>query len=74
MARLKPNQETILDVLANLGGMASIKQIVEEAPTLNVNGVSQTLGALQVRGYVRFVSGGGKNSVWRLTQTIKVEE
>ena len=74
MARLKPNQETILDVLSSLGGKASIKRIVELAPGLNVNGVSQSLGALMVRGYVRFVSGGGKNSIWRLTQTIKVEE
>ena len=72
MARLKPNQETILDVMGSLGGRASIKQIVEVAVGLNVNGVSQSLGALLVRGYVRFVSGTGKDSVWRLSQTIKV--
>lgn len=74
MARLKPGQECILNTLDGLGGEASIKQIVKEAVGLNVNGVSQSLGALAVRGHVRFVRGKGGDSVWRTTRNVKVEE
>jgi DNA-binding NarL/FixJ family response regulator len=42
---LKKRQKAILSALAELGGEATTKQIAEKV-NLNVNGVSQSLGAM----------------------------
>lgn len=68
---LKKRQKLILAALEELGGEATTRQIAEKV-NLNVNGVSQSLGAMtaQYTGatnyYVVECDGYGGETVWRL--------
>jgi DNA-binding HxlR family transcriptional regulator len=54
MAYLKPQQKLILEVLKELGGKASYKQIADARPEdLHPNGVSQSFVALERTGLVQ---------------------
>ena len=60
---LKRRQKIILAALEELGGKATTRQIAEKVH-LNVNGVSQSLGALYQ--YAEALSGRGGETMWRL--------
>ena len=60
-ARLKKRQRIILVALRDLGGTATTRQIAEKTD-LNVNGVSQTLGALV--DYVQCLGGSAGETKW----------
>lgn len=62
---LKRRQRNILTALTDLGGEATTRQIAERAG-LNVNGVSQSLGALYQN--VECLGGRGGETRWRLTE------
>ena len=66
MANLKKRQKEILRALYELGGEATTKAIAETAG-MNVNGVSQSLGALS-ETYVRYLDGEGGVTTWRLVR------
>jgi hypothetical protein len=63
--KLKPRQQLILSVLAELGGIATTRQIAQRA-NLNANGTSQSLGALYE--YVTEIGGHGGETRWRLKE------
>ncbi len=60
---LKKRQRIILIALSELNGEATTRQIAERT-NLNVNGVSQSLGALT--GYVECLGGRAGETKWRL--------
>jgi hypothetical protein len=60
---LKKRQKDILRALKDLGGMATTRQIAEKTG-LNVNGVSQSLGALD--RYVCHLGGKAGERKWKL--------
>lgn len=60
---LKKRQRIILAALAELGGKATTRQIAEKA-NLNVNGVSQSLGAMYQ--HVECLGGRGGETRWKL--------
>ncbi|MDP2705540.1 MAG: winged helix-turn-helix transcriptional regulator [Patescibacteria group bacterium] len=60
---LKKRQKNILTALKELGGEASTREIAEKV-SLNVNGVSQSLGALGK--YVVGLGGRGGEMRWKL--------
>ena len=60
---LKKRQKMILAALAELGGEATTRQIAEKTD-FNVNGVSQSLGA--IRQYVVWLGGRGGETRWKL--------
>jgi hypothetical protein len=62
---LKKRQKNILIALAELGGEATTRQIAKKAG-LNVNGVSQSLGALHQ--CVDCLGGRGGETRWRVKQ------
>ena len=64
MGNLKRRQREILATLTHLGGVASTRQIAERL-TLSVNGVSQSLGALEGR-YVTSLGGHAGDIAWKL--------
>ena len=59
---LKKRQKIILAALVELGGEATTRQIAEKA-NLNVNGVSQSLGAML---QVICLGGRGGETKWRI--------
>ena len=59
---LKKRQKEILKALEELGGEATTWQIAEKV-NLNVNGVSQTLGAL---AQTICLGGRGRKTKWKL--------
>ena len=61
--RLKPRQRAILQALRMLGGTATTRQIAERTG-FNVNGVSQSLGALS--DFVEGLDGEAGDFKWRL--------
>ena len=63
--RLKKRQKTILSALEKLGGTATTRQIAEKVH-LNVNGVSQSLGALVYHNYAQCLGGEGGECLWKL--------
>ncbi|MDP3727389.1 MAG: winged helix-turn-helix transcriptional regulator [bacterium] len=63
---LERRQREVLNALRSFGGQATTAAIAEKTG-LNVNGVTQTLGAL-VR-YVEFVSGKGGDATWRIIRS-----
>ncbi len=63
--RLKKRQKTILSALEKLGGTATTRQIAEKV-NLNVNGVSQSLGALAYHNYAQCLGGEGGECRWKL--------
>ncbi len=60
---LKKRQKIILAVLTKLGDEATTRQIAEKA-NLNINGVSQSLGAMCQ--YVTCLGGRGGETKWGL--------
>lgn len=66
MAKLKRRQRDILVALQELGGQASIRSIAQKAD-LDVNGVSQSLGALAIGEYVYHVSGRSGDAIYALS-------
>jgi hypothetical protein len=60
---MKARQKEILKALRELGGVATTRAIAERTG-FNVNGVSQTLGALP--GYVVFLDGKKGSARWQL--------
>ena len=64
MISTKKRKEMILSALRDLGGIATTRQIAEKVK-LNVNGVSQTLGALSVE-FVVCLGGRGGETEWKL--------
>jgi len=60
---LKRRQKDILQALSDLGGVATTRQIAKKAD-LNVNGVSQSMGALT--DHVLRISGRGGDTVWKV--------
>jgi hypothetical protein len=62
--RLKRRQKDILRALRELGGEASTEEISDKTG-LNVNGVSQSLGALS-SSYVICLGGKGGKIRWKL--------
>jgi predicted transcriptional regulator len=52
--KMKPRQRRILQALKDLGGRATQREITHTTD-MSVNGVSQSLGAMQVQGYVALV-------------------
>lgn len=60
---LKNRQKLILSALTELSGEASTKQIAEKV-NLNVNGVSQSLGAMNEQ--VECLGGRAGETRWRL--------
>ncbi|MBI3020192.1 MAG: hypothetical protein HYY60_02605 [Parcubacteria group bacterium] len=61
----KKRQKDILTALAELGGEATTRQIAEKTG-LNVNGVSQSLGAYSMRDHVECLGGKGGECRWKL--------
>lgn len=63
MCTLKKRQRLILSALREMpGGLGTTKEIAEKTG-LHVNGVAQTLGALNE--YVEYLNGKGGNVLWR---------
>ncbi len=60
---LKKRQRIILSALAELSGKATTRQIAEKT-NLNVNGVSQSLGAMYQ--YIECLGGRGGETKWKL--------
>ncbi len=60
---LKKRQRIILSALAKLSGEATTRQIAEKT-NLNVNGVSQSLGAMYQ--YIECLGGRGGETKWKL--------
>jgi predicted transcriptional regulator len=56
---VKRRQKEILSALKVLGGEASARDIAERLD-LSVNGVSQSLGALSVGGYIESIHDSGR--------------
>jgi len=67
-AKMKPRQRRILQVLIDLGGRATQKEIAHMTD-MSVNGVSQSLGALQARGCVALIEWTRKEATWAV-QTV----
>lgn len=65
MAALKKRQKEILAALKELGGTATTRQIAEKTK-LNVNGISQSLGALC---QVYCLERRGGETKWKLEDT-----
>lgn len=63
---LKNRQKRVLGTLRKLGGTATTKEIAKKVG-LSVNGVAQTLGALNDR-FVLLLGGRGGNILWRLLE------
>lgn len=63
MKNLKKRQKIILATLDELGGEATTRQIAEKTG-LHVNGVSQSLSALNK--YVAYLGGRGGEIKWKL--------
>ena len=70
MPGLKARQKDILIALERFGGTATVRQIASRLE-LDVNGVSQSLGAPSLREYVRD-TGKGKagDRVWELIKKL----
>ena len=60
---LKKRQKIILAALKELGGETTTRQIAEKAG-LNVNGVSQSLGAMYQ--YIECLGGRGGETMWKI--------
>lgn len=63
-ARLPKRQRLIRQQLLR-SGIATTRQIAESLG-MNVNGISQSLGAMQTRGLVSRLEGRGAETVWEL--------
>lgn len=61
--KMKPRQRRILQALIDLGGRATQKEIAQKTG-LSVNGVSQSLGAMQVQEHVVLVERTRKEATW----------
>jgi hypothetical protein len=66
VAKLKKHQRNILTALQGLGGQASIRSIAQKSG-LDVNGVSQSLGALAIGEYVYYMSGRSSDAIYALS-------
>ncbi|MAG12280.1 hypothetical protein CL630_00505 [bacterium] len=62
---LKKRQKLILTALTELEGEATTRQIAERV-NLNVNGVSQSLGAMTMTGHVAYIDGRAGETRWKL--------
>ncbi len=67
MGGLKRRQKEILAALKELGGEATTRQVAEKT-RLNVNGVSQSLGAYSMRERVEYLGGKRGECRWKLKQ------
>ncbi len=61
--KMKPRQRRILQALIDLGGRATQREIAQKTG-MSVNGVSQSLGAMQAQGYVALVELTKKEATW----------
>jgi|CXWL01.1.fsa_nt_gi DNA-binding IclR family transcriptional regulator len=61
-SRRNRRHEKVFAALFNLGGEATTQQISKETG-MHVNGLAQTLGVL---AHVRYLSGKGKESRWKI--------
>lgn len=61
--KMKPRQRRILQALTDLGGQATQREIAN-VTGLSVNGVSQSLGALQAQGKVHMTEWTKKDATW----------
>jgi len=64
-SKMKPRQRRILQALIDLGGRATQKEIAQKTG-MSVNGVSQSLGALQAQGHVALVEWTKKEATWAM--------
>jgi hypothetical protein len=71
MRKLKKRQLLILDALTDLGEKATTRNIAEKTG-LNVNGVSQSLGALS--DFVKMNGGKGGDSEWEMIEKMSPDE
>lgn len=61
--KMKPRQRRILQALKDLGGRATQREIAQKTD-MSVNGVSQSLGAMQAQGFVALVEWTRKEATW----------
>lgn len=72
-ASLNRRHQDIVATIGRLGGTATVRQIAELLE-LNVNGVSQSLGAPALRDYVEDTkTGKAGDRVWRLKKGAVVQ-
>ena len=62
---MKPRHRSIVSALKDLGGRATLRQIAEKTG-LSVNGVSQSMGAIDV---VKYSSGKSGDAEWELIES-----
>ena len=63
--KIKPRQRRILQALKDLGGKATQREIAQKTD-MSVNGVSQSLGALQGQGFVVLLEWSRKEATWAI--------
>lgn len=68
MKVLRKRQRLILEVIKQRGGTATARELAA-CTKRSIDGVTQSLAALDIHGYVQYLGGVGGDQSWRLVRS-----